>query len=237
MWMRNAARTRSTGWPPAKTWPMRSTPRCRSACLRMPHPGLIPSASRASSRHRPRSGNWPPSAVAVSPWRAPSRSSFCLRFRPQNPSRPRPSHRFTPHCAMKTPSRAIVSPPSPTPGRSHRAGNWPRKAVPHPKCAIRKLPPSICPMPSPTEYGSRVRALMQPSRARPPRRSMPGAPSTWFCRKLRLCMESLLSPDTVIQRAPKIAGKRIVRVFRIVSCGSCARLQCHPVLRRLRGRI
>ena len=58
-----------------------------------------------------------------------------------------------------------------------------------------------------------------------------------FCRKLRLCMESLLSPDTVIQRAPKIAGKRIVRVFRIVSCGSCARLQCHPVLRRLRGRI
>ena len=59
----------------------------------------------------------------------------------------------------------------------------------------------------------------------------------WFCRKLRLCMESLLSPDTVIQRAPKIAGKQIVRVFRIVSCGSCARLQCHPVLRRLRGRI
>ena len=58
-----------------------------------------------------------------------------------------------------------------------------------------------------------------------------------FCRKLRLCMESLLSPDTVIQRAPKIAGKQIVRVFRIVSCGSCARLQCHPVLRRLRGRI
>ncbi len=50
-----------------------------------------------------------------------------------------------------------------------------------------------------------------------------------FCRKLRLCMGSLLSLDTVIQRVRQIAGKRIGRTARIVVCGSCARLRCHSV--------